>query len=173
LSLLARPGAVGIATRRIAILIADGVEGEAAVALHEALEAEGAVPRFVGVKMGGVESVSGDPIEVEVSMEAAPSCLWDAVIVAGGAGSVEALSQSGHAKEFLKDQYRHCKPMLYLDGATALAEAAGVPLTLPDGAPDPGILQASGDDPEAAAAAFAAALAQHRHLDRETDPPLI
>jgi catalase len=173
LSLLARPGAVGIATRRIAILVADGVDAEAAVALHEALEAEGAVPRFVGITMGAAESESGDPVEVEVSMEAAPSCLWDAVIVAGGEGSIEALSASGHAKEFLKDQYRHCKPIMFLDGASALAEAAGVPLTLPTGENDPGILQASGEDAAAAAATFKATLAKHRQFERETDPPLV
>jgi catalase len=173
LSLLARPGALGIATRRIAILVADGVDGQSATALHEALEAEGAVPRFVGIKMGAAKSSDGDPIEVEVSMEAAPSCLWDAVIVADGEGSVAALSQSGHAKEFLKDQYRHCKTILLLGGASALAEAAGMPLALPTGEPDPGILQGSGDDTVAVATAFKAALAQHRHLDRETDPPLV
>jgi catalase len=173
LSLLVRPGTVGIATRRIAILVADGVEGESAIALHEALEAEGAVPRFVGIKMGAAESATGDPVEVEVSMEAAPSCLWDAVVVAAGEGSIAALSESGHAKEFLKDQYRHCKPMLFLGGATAVAEAAGIPLALPTGEADPGILQAPDDDAEGAAAAFKAALAQHRHFERETDPPLV
>ena len=173
LSLLARPGHVGIATRRIAILVADGVNGAAALALHEALEAEGAVPRFVGIALGSADSTDGDPIEIEISMEAAPSCLWDAVIVAGGEACVSALSASGHAKEFLKDQYRHCKTMLFLDDATAVAEAADVPLTLPNGQPDAGILQASGDDTESAKAAFTAALTQHRHLDRETDPPLV
>ena len=52
LSLLARPGTDGIKTRRIAIIVADGVDGSAALELHEALAAEGAVPRFVGVKLG-------------------------------------------------------------------------------------------------------------------------
>ena len=57
LSLLARPGEEGIKTRRIAILVADGTDGAAALAIHEALVAEGAVPRFIGVKLGQVTSI--------------------------------------------------------------------------------------------------------------------
>src|SRR5688572_3338963 len=52
LSLFARPGDGSIRARRIAILVADGVDGEAAQVLHDGLEAEGAVPRFVGARLG-------------------------------------------------------------------------------------------------------------------------
>ena len=79
LSLLARPGNVGIATRKVAILVDHGVDGEAALAMHEALAAAGAVPRFVGVKLGTVASAGGEALDVEISMETAPSVLWDAV----------------------------------------------------------------------------------------------
>ena len=48
LSLLARPGDGSIATRRIAIIVADGVDGEPLRRLHAALTQRGAVPRFVG-----------------------------------------------------------------------------------------------------------------------------
>jgi catalase len=172
LSLLARPGATGIRTRKIAILVADGVDGEALTKLHEALTAQGAVPRFVGPKMGSVESTTGDPVEVEVSMEAAPPVLFDALIVPDG-DAVAALSKLGHAMEFVKDQYRHCKPMLLLGRATELLEKAGVPLKLPTGKPDPGILQYKSGDAEKGLAAFVEALTKHRHFERETDPPVV
>jgi catalase len=94
LSLLARPGKVGIRTRRVAILVADGVDGVAAAEIHDLLMAQGAVPRFVGIKLGRVNSDSGDPIEIEVSMETAPAVVWDAMIVPDG---TEALGASGHA----------------------------------------------------------------------------
>src|SRR6185436_14713410 len=42
LSLLARPGDGGIRTRRVAILVADGVDGEAAALLHAGLLKAGA-----------------------------------------------------------------------------------------------------------------------------------
>jgi catalase len=174
LSLFSRPGQTGIRTRRIAILVADGVDGAAATALHSGLAAQGAVPRFVGITLGEVDSENGDAIEVEISMEAAPSVVWDAMIVPGGDAAIETLSQSGHAIEFLKDQYRHCKPIMVL-GATAstLLEEARVPTTLPDGGSDPGLIQMDGGDTDAALQAFVAALTKHRFFERETDPPLV
>ena len=50
LSLFARPGGGSIRTRRVAILVADGCDGEALVALAGRLTREGAVPRFVATK---------------------------------------------------------------------------------------------------------------------------
>jgi catalase len=169
LSLLARPSQVGIRSRRIALLVADGTDGDAAAQIHEALIAEGAVPRFVGVKMGHVQSETDQPLEVEVSLEAAPSVLWDAAVFLEG----EALSASGHALEFLKDQYRHCKPILLLDGADVLLEKAGIPPALASGDPDPGLMRFENSDVAGAVAAFVAALTKHRQFDRETDPPRV
>jgi catalase len=54
LSLFARPGAGSVRTRRIAILVADGVDGEAVKALHAGLLEAGAVPRIVGARLGQV-----------------------------------------------------------------------------------------------------------------------
>jgi catalase len=173
LSLLARPGQQGIKTRRIAILVADGVDGAAALAIHKELVQQGAVPRFVGIKLGRVKSAGGDPLEVEISMETAPSVLWDAMIVPPGDSAADALSQAGHALEFLKDQYRHCKPILLLGAATALRDAAGIPPVLPSGDADPGLLQFGDGDTSAAIPAFIHALTKHRHFGRETDPPRV
>jgi len=83
------------------------------------------------------------------------------------------LGKSGQALEFIKDQYRHCKPILVLGAAQTLLEAVNVPLTLPDGTADTGLLQFAARDSAAACDAFADAIAKHRHFARETDPPLI
>jgi catalase len=173
LSLFARPGEGGVRTRRVAILVADGVEGGGLKALAERLVSAGAVPRFVGARLGSAESVDGEPIEIDVPMAAAPSVLFDGVILPGGEGAVERLVADGRALEFLKDQYRHCKPMLVLGAATGLLATAGIPTSLPSGQPDPGIVVGPSDDPGSAADTFMHALAQHRHFDRETDPPLV
>ena len=166
LSLFARPGSEGIKTRRIAILVADGVDGEAAAEIHAQLMAQGAVPRFVGTKLGRVQS-EGNPIEAEVSMETMPSVLWDGMIVPTGA--TETLSESGHAMEFLKDQYRHCKTILLLGSAADLLEKAAIPA---DG-PDSGLLRYDSAALDEAIKAFTAALSRHRHFARETDPPCV
>jgi catalase len=173
LSLFARPGEDGIMTRKIAILVADGVDGNAATAMHKLLADQGAVPRFVGIKLGQAASTSGDPIDVEISMEAGPSVIWDAVAIPGGERATQALSASGHAMEFLKDQYRHCKPILVMGSAAALLDEAGLPEALPTGEPDPGLLKHAGDQVDEALRTFAEALTQHRHYARETDPPLV
>ena len=173
LSLMARPGTLGIKTRRIAILIADGVDGEAARAIHEQLADQVAVPRFVGIKMGPAESVNGDPVEVEVSLEAAPAVLWDAMIIPDGAGSAEALAHSGHAMEFLKDQYRHLKPILLFGAAATLPAKANIPAELPSGEVDPGLLRFAGDESDSSLQAFVEVLSKHRVFERETDPPRI
>jgi catalase len=173
LSLFSRPGQAGIRTRRIAILVADGVNGAAATALHEGLAAQGAVPRLVGITLGSIDSTAGDPLEVEVSMETAPAVVWDAMIVPDGDAAVNTLSQNGHAIEFLKDQYRHCKTIMLLGGASSLLQEANIPTTLPDGGTDPGLLQLDGGDGDATLQAFVAAVAKHRHFERETDPPLV
>ena len=100
LSLMARPGDGSIRTRRVAILVADGVT-EPLAALAKKLFAKGAVPRFVGSRLGAVEA-SGKEIEVDVPVDAAPSVLFDAVIIPGGAAA-ERLAADGRMVEFVKD----------------------------------------------------------------------
>jgi len=171
LSLFALPGDGRIRTRRIAILVADGVAGGAAKTLHAGLADQGAVPRYVGARLGTVATEDGDTLEVEVTLETMPSVLFDAVAVPGGHGSVKTLGNLGHVLEFLKDQYRHAKPVLALGEAAALIENAGISAMLPSGKPDPGVLVVEDGQEAKALAAFVKAIARHRHHEREMDPP--
>jgi catalase len=173
LSLLARPGDGSIATRNVAIIVADGVDGEPLTRLHAALAQRGAVPRFVGATLGRVASTSGEPIEVEISMDAGPSVLYDAVVLPDGEEAVTTLSQLGHAMEFVKDQYRHCKPILAFGASGQLLEGAGIWKTLPSGEPDPGVLHCEEGNVTKAVGAFVEAIARHRHFERETLPPRV
>jgi catalase len=170
LSLFARPGDGSIRTRKVAFLIADGCDGAAVRALADRLAAEGAVPRFLGPRIGAVEPQSGDTIDADASIETTPAVLYDAVVLPDGDAAVKTLAANGQALEFIKDQYRHCKTILAFGSAAALLEAAGIPPRLPDGTADPGLIVAkngAGQD------AFIAALAKHRHFARETDPPRV
>jgi catalase len=168
LSLFARPGNGSVRGRKVALLVADGVDGESLRAAHQALAGQGAAPRFVGARLGRVQPSSGDPIHVEVTLETAPSATWDAVVVPGNDAS---LAGYGQVLEFLKDQYRHCKPMLFLGGASRTMEACRLPATLPDGRADAGIV--AGNAGDAGVSAFIAALGKHRGYERETDPPRV
>jgi catalase len=171
LSLFARPGDGSIRTRRVAILVADGCDGKSLVALADRLTSEGAVPRFVSTTLGAVQPADGDAIEVDVSLEAAPAVLYDALVLPDGAEAIDVLRADGRTLEFIKDQYRHCKPILTLGASDQLLTACGIDTALPDGQPDPGMITTT--DPNAASDQFIAAIATHRHFARETDPPRV
>jgi catalase len=171
LSLFARPGDGSIRTRRVAILVGDGCDGTSLVALADRLTSEGAVPRFVSTTLGAVQPADGDAIEVDISLEAAPAVLYDALVLPDGTDAVTALRADGRTLEFIKDQYRHCKPILAVGASNALLAACGIDPALPDGQPDPGVIITT--DASTATDAFVAAIAKHRHFARETDPPRV
>ena len=52
-------------------------------------------------------------------------------------------------------------------------EAAGILADSADGEPDPGIVLSDNDALKSALPAFIAAVAKHRHFERETDPPAV
>jgi len=172
LSLLALPGDGGVATRKIAILVADGVEGDSITAVMDALDEAGAVVRLLGSRLGTVRSEAGETFEVDATLENSPSVLFDALVLPDGTEGVENLARDGHTLEFLKDQYRHCKTILALGASSILLEKAGIGPQLPTGAEDTGLLVAASSqalDPQI----FIAAVAQHRHPARDSDPPLV
>ena len=84
LSLFALPGDGSIRTRRVAIFVADGVDGEPRPRLSRWARRLGAVPRYVGARLGAVETEDGETLHVEVTFETMPSVLFDAVAVLDG-----------------------------------------------------------------------------------------
>lgn len=173
LSLLTRPGDGSIRARRIAILVADGVDSNSARQAYEALLEAGAAPRFVGEHLGQVASAGGPVIHVEISIEAGPSVLYDAVVIPAGEQAAAALSRNALAIDFVKEQYRHCKPLLVQGDGLDLLHKADINLCLPDGSADPAIAGAHGETLETALPQFIKALAAHRALVREMDPPAV
>jgi catalase len=171
LSLFARPGDGSIRTRRIAILVAPGVEGASITALQEALTEAGAVPRLVGARLGAVRTSDDEALEVDVTLEAAPSVLFDALVLPDV--GMPAGVANGQAIEFVKDQYRHCKAIFAIGAGQELLDEAKIPATLPSGEADPGLLSASKDEVDSVLPDFIAAIARHRHFERQTDPPLV
>ncbi|WP_312415851.1 catalase [Comamonas sp.] len=170
LSLVSRPGEMHIQGRKVAILVADGSDGESAVALHQALFAQGAVPRFVAPRIGPVATADGVAIDADASLENEPSFLFDALALANGDAGVQALAANGYTAEYILNQYRHCKPILVMPDASALMQMAKIPTSLPSGEQDPGVVMgATASDFED----FVSAITQHRHFERESDPPRV
>jgi len=172
LSLMFRPGVTGIQTRRIALLAAHGVDANSARVVYTSLLADGAVPRIVSHSLGVLKSSDGGELDVEISLEAGPSVLYDAVVVLDGADSSADLSGNAMSLEFLRLQHRHCKPIMALGAGTQLLELAGIPLSLADGSDDPALIIAD-KVIKGVLEKFKTALAAHREFSRETDPPTI
>jgi catalase len=173
LSLFARPGRTGIRTRRVAILVADGVDAHAVRHIYAALLEEGAQPRLVGQRLGEAATTTGKPLDIEVTVQATPSVMYDAVVLPPGDAAAAALARDGRVLEFLREQYRHDKPFLIVGAGRTLVAAAGIPEALPDGEPDPGLIKAEPDGLEPALAAFENVLARFKVYARETDPPRV
>lgn len=168
LSLTARPGDGGIATRKVAILVAEGVDGSAVSAVAGELMAAGAVVRLVGQRIGPVQAAGGGVLDADASLDNHPSGLFDGAVVPGGAAAATRLQADGRALEFLRDAFRHGKTLMGMAEGVQLYAAAGI-------APDPadgGLLlvdAAAGNS----AADFIQALGKHRHPERETVPPKV
>ncbi|MDP3438700.1 MAG: DJ-1/PfpI family protein, partial [Azonexus sp.] len=173
LSLMALPGDGGIRSRKVAILVADGVHGASVVAVQAALIAAGAVACIVAPRLGPVKTADGETLEATATLENSPPVLFDALVLPDGSDGVKLLAGYGQTLEFITNQYRHGKTILALGASKALLDKAGIANTLASGKPDPGILLAGVDTLDDGAAAFIAALGKHRHPARETDPPQI
>jgi catalase len=171
LSLTARPGDGGIRTRKVAVLVANGVEGASLEKVIAALVAESAVPRLVGARLGTCVGAGGEKFAVDATMENSPGFLFDALVLPDGAQAVEALDADAHTLEFLRDQYWHCKTILALGASEALLAQAQIPLTMPEGEPDPGLILADAASVDDAITAFITAVGGPRQFGRENDPP--
>jgi catalase len=173
LSLMALPGNGDIATRKVAIIVANGMEGDTINSLIDALSEAGAVPRLLSSRLGAVMSESGEAFEVDATFENSPCVLFDALVLPAGPEAVSRLMSDGHTLEFVKDQYRHCKTLLVLGSSSELLVKAGIPFTLPSGDVDPGLLIEAQDDGYASPEAFIKAMGKHRHPARDQDPPSV
>ena len=173
LSLMARPGDGSITARKVALLVAPGIAGASMAQVRTALLEQGAVPKLVGPRIGLMKTVEGDMLEADASLENEPGFLFDALVLPDGQAAVEALARDGHTMEFIKDQYRHCKTILVLGASKVLLDKAGVSNKLPNGKDDPGLLIATAGDASTAIKRFIEAIALHRHVGRETDPPMV
>ena len=163
------------ATRRVAILVADGVDGDAAAG---ACRAPGRGRRGAALRRrrGSARSraATGEPIEVDAPLEATPSVLFDAVVVPDGDGAVEALRGRRPRARVREGPV----PPLQADPAARRRRrtAARRPAfrdALPSGEPDPGLLVGTAGDGDQRPTPSSRRSRKHRHFERETDPPRV
>jgi catalase len=165
---LSMEGAInGIATRRVAVLVAGGVELGALRVIQQALLDAGATCRIVAAHLGSVATSSGQQLVVDHTFANMPSVMFDAVLVPGGAANAEALSRDGAAVHFALEAYKHCKTVCVIGEGVQLLRTLGIQAGEPTPAP-PGVLIGRNDPSGRAQLAqeFIAAIARHRHWTR-------
>jgi len=153
-----------VATRKVAILAADGVDLVSVRQMKDALELAGAAAKIVAPRLGTVAGADGDELLIDFSLLTASSVLFDAVYVPGGAASVATLTAERDAIEWVTEAYRHCKPLAATgEGADLLRAAPGI---LDGDAVPEGVLVATGPASPEAIEQFLTAIAAHRFWDR-------
>jgi catalase len=162
LSLTHRPGNGSVRGRHVAILLAPGVDAGSVDRAQAALAKAGAVVRLLAAQLGDVDTANGDDVEPDATFETMPSVLFDAVVVPDGDRAADELITLGQVREFLRDQYRHAKPILMLGAGQKVVSEAGVPT---EDRADWALVRD--------VAAFVGALGKHRNWDRATDPPRV
>lgn len=168
-----------VATRRVAVLAADGVDTATLEPVLEPLRRQGAMCEIVATHDSELRTASGERTLADRALATMSSVVYDAVLVAGGEQSVDRLLKNGEAAHYAAEAYRHAKPVGAIGAGVRLLEQAPIPgirvskqgeglvaeagtVTLA-GSPTP-----SNDDLQAFAASFAEAIARHRHFERET-----
>jgi catalase len=152
-----------IATRKIAILAADGVDGASLSRMKQALTSAGAQAKVVAPHLGKLRGAGGDAISIDFSLLTASSVLFDAVFVPDGAASADTLAGERDALDFVAEAYRHCKAIAAVGaGVDFLRAAPGVDAA--DGGNDPALI--TGADSSKVVRPFIKAIAMHRNWAR-------
>ncbi|AZL71627.1 catalase HPII [Pseudomonas oryziphila] len=126
LSQMNHPGNIGIKGRKVAVLVANGVDGASVDKVVKALEAQSARPMLLGPTSAPVKTIEGQLLPVGAAMEGMPSVMFDGVWVPAGKASLEALQGSGVARHFLLEAYKHLKPMGLAVDAKLLLNTLGL-----------------------------------------------
>lgn len=159
------------ATRKLAVLAADGVDTDPLLTVLGALHKYGVICEVLAPHGGQLEG----GVDVDRPLQTMSSVLYDAVLVAGGGDSVRTLRGNGNAVRYVAEAYKHGKAVAALgDGVQLLREASlpGVQVSGSGGADivtDSGVVTlatATGADLERFVSELTGAIVAHRHFGR-------
>ncbi len=166
----------GIQTRKVAILAADGVDGQAVVSMKTALAAVGAMAKIVAPRSGVLKTADGTDMKIDFSLLTTGSVLFDALYIPGGEESVWTLLRTPKASMFTHEAYLHCKPIAATGAGVNVLQSAMSLLGLHksmdksgDVPSDEGIVVARQASAKQVAARFIKAMEPHRHWAREIE----
>jgi catalase len=145
---------MGIQSRCVAILVATGVSEKRVNAVKKVLVQEGAKCKLVGPHLGSLITEEGGKLQVDLAFCTTAGVLHDAFYFPGGKIEIKELLGIPEAKEFIRDQFYHCK---FIGADPELASIFTLlELKLDEGIYTDGNIEA-----------FAKALGKHRYWPRE------
>jgi len=153
-----------IASRKVAIVCADGVSEKAVLNMKSALIRESAKGFIVAPYQGKVKTDEGGEMPVDFSFLTSSSVLFDAVYIPGGLDMNE-LSENPDVMDFLSDAYRHCKIIGAQGEGVELLSGASFASKLDN--TDEGIVLEENIESTEFTTNFIAAMANHRFWGRE------
>lgn len=157
-----------IATRKIAILAADGVNGISIQQMKKALMEKGAVVELIATRLGEIKNEKGEPLKVDKNLRTVSSVLYDAVFVPGGKESITALMNEADAIHFIDQAYKHCKAIAVDFDTDNFIAKTSVGQLLKEEKELPGFVSATKN--KSSISDFIKAIAQHRFWERESQP---
>lgn len=185
------PSTPTIATRMVAILIADGYDKVAYNGIKAALTAAGALPFTISPRRNkifaaGEEDGQGGVV-ADHHLEGQRSTMYDSIFVPGGAKSIQTLSKNGRAVHWIREAFGHLKAIGATGEAVSFIKMAvdlpGMQFSTNSEAVESyGVVTVSEMKPESwkegveiakGAASFLGkyqyAISQHKNFDREMD----
>lgn len=158
-----------IASRKIAVLAADGVDASSLKIVTDAIQSEGGIVHIISPKLGQITGSDNKPIQVEESFLTAASVLYDGIYVPGGEASVNKLQSNPDAIDFLNEGFKHCKAIAADSEARPVLDATYFLSNAPEfdgGSPlDAGLIIEG--DAKSLADKFIKAIGRHRFWERE------
>ncbi|HEX6472030.1 MAG TPA: catalase [Streptosporangiaceae bacterium] len=122
-----------IASRKVAILAADGVDSSDVAAVGDALADAGAICEVLAARDGTLQAANGGRIEVTRALPTVGSVLYDAVVIPGGLRAAETLAGDGDAVHFIAEAFKHGKAVGALGTGASLLDAARLAGVHPNG----------------------------------------
>ncbi|KAF8458076.1 catalase-like domain-containing protein [Terfezia claveryi] len=119
-----------IATRKVAILLADGFDNTAVKNFRTAITAAGAIPMIIAPRRNNIIPRGGSSaggITADHHLEGARSTMFDAILLPPGPESIATLRSHGRAIHWIREAFGHLKAIgaLGSDAVRFLGEALG------------------------------------------------
>lgn len=159
LSLIAK-APESVAGRRFGVLLSNGIDGALLKSLRKAIEAEKAELAIVCRKVGGVVLADKSKIAAHHALAAAPSVIFDAIILLTTDEGAREIAEEAAAVEWVRDAFGHLKVVGFNGASALLLDKAGL-----TGKFDEGVVKL---EDMAGIQKFLSVAKQHRIWNRET-----